>query len=100
MGELRESLVVGGEEFELLLGNLHDAVEHGGAELLVLLAELEVDDGVDLAQGLAQEGVKVVFDSVVGAAWERGYRAARREPITAHLLPRWLWSSSMACSSS
>lgn len=54
MGDLAEGGVVGREEPKSLLGDLHDAVEDGGTELLALFAKGEMDDSVDFAERLAE----------------------------------------------
>lgn len=53
--------------FEALLSSLDDFVERSDIDLPILLAQVGVDHCVELPQDLAQLGVEVVFDAVVGS---------------------------------
>jgi len=44
-------------------------------------------DSVDFSKCLAEEGVEMIFDAVVGAGEGEIYRPESLLPITAHLLP-------------
>jgi hypothetical protein len=99
VGEDGEILLIGGSSFEVLLGDLDDAVEDVGLELLQFLLVVGLHDTVDLAQRLAEFGVEVVLDAVVRPGWDGAYLASSLEPMMAHLLPSSLCRSNMRCSS-
>lgn len=87
LGGVAEGGVVGWEQSKSFFGDFYDSVEDGWAELFVLFSKGEVDDFVDFSECLAEEGVEVIFDAIVGAAEGEMYRPESLLPITAHLLP-------------
>jgi hypothetical protein len=82
-----KGVIILGWYFIPVFEGFDEAVESGGLDLLVILLHEPMDLAVETAKTLAQLGVEVVLDAVVGPGWGIWYLPGRLLAISFHLFP-------------
>lgn len=97
MREQSKVSLVGGNGPELLFCDLDDPIENIGFELLNLFVISGLNDPIHLPEALPEFGVEVILHGIIASEWFKGYRPSSLVPMTAHLLPISLCSSTILC---